>query len=75
MVVKCNTKMKQSTALSAILRRCLYLIDQKLLLEFLLIYADMDTVLSSKSTNWLLRNVAGHILCIEQYICKYTLYY
>ena len=75
MVVKCNTKMKQSTALFAILRRCLYLIDQKLLLEFLLIYADVDTVLSSKSTNWLLSNVASHILCIEQYLCKYMLYY
>ena len=50
--------MKQSTALFAILRRCLHLIDQKLLLKFSLIYADMDTVLSSKSTNWLLSNVA-----------------
>ena len=37
--VKCNTKMKQITTLFAVLRRCLYSIDQKLLLEFLLIYA------------------------------------
>ena len=46
--VKCNTKMKQITPLFAVLRRCLYSIDEKLLLEFLLIYAYMDTVLSSK---------------------------
>ena len=35
----------------------------------------MDTVLSSKSNNWLLSNVTSRILCSEQYICKYTLYF
>ena len=73
--VKCNTKMKQITTLRAVLRRCLYSIDQILLLEFLLIYAYMDTVLSSKSNNWLLSNVSSRILCSERYICKYTLYF
>ena len=53
----------------------LYLIDQKILLEFLLIYAYMDTVLSSKSNNWLLGIVISRILCSERCICKYTLYY
>ena len=32
----------------------------------------MDTVLSSKSNNWLLSNVISRILCSELYICKYT---
>ena len=48
-VVKCNTVMKQITTLFAVLRRCLYSIDQKILLGFLLIYAYIDAVLSSKS--------------------------
>ena len=73
--VKCNTVMKQITTLFAVLRRCLYSIDQKILLEFLLLYAYIDAVLSSKSNNWLLSNVISRILCSERYICKYTLYF
>lgn len=67
--------MKQITTLFAVLRRCLYSIDQKKLLEFLLIYAYIDTVLSSKSNNWLLSNVISRIPCSERYICKYTSYF
>ena len=73
--VKYNTEMKQITTSFAVLRRCLYSIDQKLLFEFLLIYAYMDTVLSSKSNNWLISKVISRILFSERYICKYTLYF
>ena len=73
--VKCNTEMKKITTLFAVPRRYLYSINQKILLDFLLIYAYIDAVLSSKSNNWLLSNIISRILCIEQYICKYTLYY
>ena len=74
--ITCNTVMKQiTTTLFAVLRRCLYSMDQKILLGFLLIYAYIDAVLSSKSNNLLLSNVISRILCSERYICKYTLYF
>ena len=72
---KVYTVVKQITTLFAVPRRCLYSIDQKILLGFLLIYAYTDAVLSSKSNNLLLSNVISRILCSEWYICKYTLYF
>ena len=48
--------MKQITALFVVLRRCLHSIDQKILLEFLLIYVYIDAVLSS------IRAIIGHLV-------------
>ena len=77
-VVKCNTVMKQITTLFAVLRRCLYSIDQKILLGFCsytrtqMLSYQVRAILQQYL---LLSNVISRILCSERYICKYTLYF